>query len=261
MRLRPNTQRQRRILQTIWDRVKLLTKQDTFSAHTINNLLYASSFLFIILSLWISSCFSFNFLSSRFLLIWFLIIRVLEIIPMLLVGWVSKNTYSVLRTIRRVLLLISFEIVWIFFLVVIILSIRRWEWAQILEAINSPLFYIRLLIFLYLITLAEICRTPFDLTERESELVSGFNLEYRGSRFTFIFLREYAFILFSYLLLIFLYTQSAFREFSTILWRFLLLLNLITRSTLPRLKTSKVIKLFWMDLIMLVVVMLLFELV
>lgn len=39
-------------------------------------------------------------------------------------------------------------------------------------------------------------RTPFDFREGESELVSGFNTEYRGGGFTLIFLREYLRILF-----------------------------------------------------------------
>jgi NADH:ubiquinone oxidoreductase subunit H len=43
--------------------------------------------------------------------------------------------------------------------------------------------------------LAERNRTPFDIAEGESEIVSGFNIEYGGGLFALIFIREYGIIL------------------------------------------------------------------
>lgn len=53
--------------------------------------------------------------------------------------------------------------------------------------------------------LAESHRAPFDFSERESELVSGYNTEYSGGLFAFIFLREYCSLLFSCVVIFFLF--------------------------------------------------------
>jgi NADH-ubiquinone oxidoreductase chain 1 len=70
-------------------------------------------------------------------------------------------------------------------------------------------FMIPLGLLMFSSILAETNRTPFDFAEGESELVSGFNVEYRGGYFAFIFIGEYVRILFiRFMYVIFFFGRS-----------------------------------------------------
>lgn len=58
------------------------------------------------------------------------------------------------------------------------------------------LIFSHLVFILYVLSLAETNRSPFDFAEGESELVSGYNVEFSGSGFLVLFLAEYLSILF-----------------------------------------------------------------
>jgi len=89
-------------------------------------------------------------------------------------------------------------------------------------------------------SLAETNRTPFDFAEGESELVSGFNIEYRRGGFALIFLAEYSRILFMSILFSLIFLGGNIYSFI-----FYLKLGLISfffiwiRGTLPRYRYDK----------------------
>nr|YP_913653.1 NADH dehydrogenase subunit 1 [Pseudohomaloptera leonardi]BAF41714.1 NADH dehydrogenase subunit 1 [Pseudohomaloptera leonardi] len=113
-------------------------------------------------------------------------------------GWASNSKYALIGALRAVAQTISYEVS----LGLILLSTIMFSGGYTLQTLNTTQEAMWLLIpawplaaMWYISTLAETNRAPFDLTEGESELVSGFNVEYAGGPFALLFLAEYANIL------------------------------------------------------------------
>jgi len=107
-------------------------------------------------------------------------------LAIIMAGWSSNNKYALLGAFRMVANMISYEIPMVIILLVPTIladtmSIRGITQAQsgMWFAILSPLAFIIFLIS----AIAELGRSPFDLNEAESEIVSGFNVEYSGMKF------------------------------------------------------------------------------
>merc|ERR1712176_276366 len=97
-------------------------------------------------------------------------------VSLLYISFLNFRSLSFFSVFRQNILAICFDVVFSFLVLSIFWGLRRG-------------YFFRFALFF--VSLVEIRRTPFDLVEGESELVSGYNIEYRGLRFTFLFLREY----------------------------------------------------------------------
>ena len=104
--------------------------------------------------------------------------------------------------------------------------------------------HVVVLVLLFTTALAETNRSPFDIVEGESELVSGFNVETRSSTFTLIFIAEYMSILFQSALLSYLLTHS-FGCLRLGLLVFLSFTFIWVRGTLPRFRYDQLMALCW----------------
>lgn len=126
-----------------------------------------------------------------------MIISSLRVYCIIMAGWCSNSKYALLGVIRSIAQTISYEIrIAVFFLcgILLLTSLSFHSFIFIgkvwLAVICPPL----LLVWVVTI-LAETNRSPFDFAEGESELVSGFNIEYAAGPFAFIFMAEYTNIL------------------------------------------------------------------
>nr|CAG9585941.1 NADH dehydrogenase subunit 1 [Lepeophtheirus salmonis] len=174
-----------------------------------------------------------------------------SVYPLFLSGWSSNCVYSHIGGVRGVAQVISYEVV--FTILVFSLMSLSGSLTLVGSMLFSEYFYVYmlspLLVYLWFLTgLAETNRTPFDFSEGESELVSGFNTEYGGSGFALIFMAEYASILLlSSLFSLFLFKSSGllFYVISSLggfLWVW-------SRVTYPRHRYDWLMSLCWKSLL------------
>jgi NADH-quinone oxidoreductase subunit H len=130
-------------------------------------------------------------------LLYFFAVGGLSVVGLLMAGWSSYNKYSLLGGLRSAAQVISYEIPLTLSVVGIILLagtlslnqivLNQSGWFTDWYVFQQPLGF---LIF-FIAATAEANRTPFDLTEADSEIVAGFATEYSGMRFGFFFFAEY----------------------------------------------------------------------
>nr|WBK03006.1 NADH dehydrogenase subunit 1 [Yoda sp. d ASH-2021] len=155
--------------------------------------------LTIALTLWAAIPLPRQFTSINLSVIFVLALSSLAVYTILGSGWASNSNYALIGAIRAVAQTISYEVsIGLIILCVVILS-GSFNLITIIESQNLSWFVLTCTptaFMWYVSTLAETNRTPFDLTEGESELVSGFNVEYAGGPFALFFLSEYSNIIF-----------------------------------------------------------------
>uniref|UniRef100_A0AB39A6B7 NADH-ubiquinone oxidoreductase chain 1 n=1 Tax=Holothuria sp. Ciliksiz TaxID=3238277 RepID=A0AB39A6B7_9ECHN len=189
------------LLQPFADALKLFIKETLKPSTASPYLFFFSPFLFLILALvlWALIPIPEPLINMNLSLLLILGLSSLAVYSILGSGWASNSKYSLLGGIRAVAQTISYEIS----IGLILLSILLWAGSFSLIDILSlqenvwllvPLF--PLFIMWFISTLAETNRAPFDLTEGESELVSGYNVEYAGGPFALFFIAEYSNIIF-----------------------------------------------------------------
>ena len=234
IRLGPNKPTFLGLLQPLLDALKLFTKQ-ILVPFAANKVVYTSSpvlALFITLFVWITMPMVHLSFSMNYSLLMFFCLGSIAVLPVLLSGWSSNSKYSLIGSLRSVAQSISYESVFSTLLVFYILIMYSFS---IRSSVSQSSFLFLLLLPLWVIcTLAETHRAPFDFRESESELVSGFNTEYGGFYFSFIFLAEYGMLLYSCMLIPLLFLSPVIPSsplvlaLSTILIRFLFIWIRIT---------------------------------
>lgn len=244
------------IPQPIADAIKLLVKEIA-KPIIANSLPYFIAPIFrFILALFIWQLYPRlrNLSYFKFGALFFLCVSSLNVYGTLLAGWSSNSKYALLGSLRAIAQTISYEvrIALVFlsplFLVGIINFLDVSEFQDFLWLV----FILWPIAFVWFATcVAETNRAPFDFAEGESELVSGFNIEYSSAGFALIFLAEYANILvirlFSAILFFggnFLF-QYGFDFLLIIKVLFFSFLFIWVRASYPRFRYDLLIRLTW----------------
>jgi NADH-ubiquinone oxidoreductase chain 1 len=122
-----------------------------------------------------------------------LMIRSVVVYVLFILGWRRENVYGVLGGLRRSSQIVAYEIIIFFLIILVVIYFSRWN----LNTYKFSVWYIiDLFIIWLLILLVETNRRPYDFAEGERELVSGYNLEYMGVLFAYIFIAEYGILIF-----------------------------------------------------------------
>lgn len=239
------------IIQPFSDAVKLFTKEQTFPV--LSNFLayYLSPVfrLFISLLVWVVIPYELGLIRFNIRILFFFCCLSIGVYRVIIAGWASNCKYSLLGRLRAVAQTISYEVSLAIILLsfVVLVGGFRLDLFSKYQEFNWFFFLsLPLSLIWFASCLAETNRTPFDFAEGESELVSGFNTEYRRGGFALIFIAEYARILFMRVLFVIIFLgRSPCRTLFYFKSMIIAFTFVWVRGTLPRLRYDKLIYLAW----------------
>nr|UBY46690.1 NADH dehydrogenase subunit 1 [Otus lettia] len=246
------------LLQPVADGVKLFIKEPIQPSSSSPMLFTTTPMLALLLALtiWTPLPLPFSLADLNLGLLFLLAMSSLAVYSILWSGWASNSKYALIGALRAVAQTISYEVT----LAIILLSVVMLSGNYSLNTLaitQEPLYLIfamwPLTMMWYISTLAETNRAPFDLTEGESELVSGFNVEYAAGPFALFFLAEYANIMLMNALTTILFINPSMLNlpqglFPAILATKTLLLSssfLWVRASYPRFRYDQLMHLLW----------------
>nr|QUL60447.1 NADH dehydrogenase subunit 1 [Hypomecis punctinalis] len=239
------------ILQPFSDAVKLFTKEQTFPSTSNYFSYYFSPVISFILSLmiWMLIPYYFNLVSFNLGILFFFCCTSLGVYTVMVAGWSSNSNYALLGGLRSVAQTISYEVsLALIFLsgIILIMDFNLLKFALYQNMIWFVFIMFPLGLCWLSSSMAETNRTPFDFAEGESELVSGFNVEYSSGGFALIFLAEYSSILFMSMLFVLIYLGGY--DMTLFFYLKLVFISFVfiwVRGTLPRYRYDKLMYLSW----------------
>lgn len=238
------------ILQPFRDAIKLFNKEVFIIYKSRYYLFYICPILlfFIIICNWLFIPVITNIYFINYSLL--LIIIILTIIGyiFILIGWSSNSVYSIVGAVRALAQTISYEVRFIIIILVLIILSETYSIGDFIKW-QLNIWYIIMLLPLFIVffirVLAELNRSPIDFIEGESELVSGFNIEYFSGGFALIFIAEYGIIIFFSYLLILIFTGLKRFVFIFIGLNIMVSLIIFMRGILPRMRYDELMYLCW----------------
>jgi len=238
------------ILQPFRDAIKLFSKE-VFIPYTANTKQFIISpilSLLIVLRVFMSFPLLENNFCLRIRVIFLYMVIRINVYPLVVRGWSSNRKYALIGRIRGIAQTVSYEVMFalaLLFFLFLSFSLN----LVLLSKINSlwlkSLVFLPVVAIIFISSVAETNRTPFDFAEGESELVSGFNVEYGRVMFAIIFIAEYARILFMRILLSVLFFRATNSLVAYLITTSLVFLWVWFRATYPRHRYDKLMNLAW----------------
>lgn len=189
------------LLQTVADVLKLLLKEDTIPKAADKPLFILGPVIAFAPAFMVLATIPFTeklqFADLGVGLLYYIAISGISTIGIVTGAWGSNNKYSLLGGMRAAAQMISYEIPLVMSVIGVVLLTGSLNLNEIVQA-QEHLWYIFVqpigFIVFFIAAISELNRTPFDLPEAESELVSGFHTEYSGFRWAFFMLAEYVYL-------------------------------------------------------------------
>nr|YP_010728475.1 NADH dehydrogenase subunit 1 [Synendotendipes impar]WEF49716.1 NADH dehydrogenase subunit 1 [Synendotendipes impar] len=239
------------ILQPFCDAIKLFTKEQILPIFSNSVIYYFSPIFSLFLSLFIWLCIPYliKLYSFNLGVLFIFCCMSFGVYMVMLAGWSSNSLYALLGSLRSIAQTISYEVALVIMLMSILFLIggfnliyfEVYQWNMWFFILFFPIGLMWMIS-----SLAETNRTPFDFAEGESELVSGFNVEYGAGGFALIFLAEYASILFMSMLFSLLFLGSSVLSFIFFLkLNFISFLFIWVRGAYPRYRYDKLMNMAW----------------
>nr|YP_009480521.1 NADH dehydrogenase subunit 1 [Cryptopygus terranovus]APC61726.1 NADH dehydrogenase subunit 1 [Cryptopygus terranovus] len=239
------------VLQSFGDAIKLFIKEQTIPSLSNFILYYFSPVisLFMVILLWSVVPLNSNIVNYMFGGLFFFCCTSFGVYSLMASGWSSNSNYALLGATRGIAQTISYEVSMALIFLSLIFLLGSYK-MSVMSYFQSYTWFIVLMfpVFLCWISsiLADTNRTPFDFSEGESELVSGFNIEYGSGGFAFLFLAEYGSIIFMSYLVTILFMGGAMNVFLlNLLGCFFCYWFIWVRGTLPRFRYDKLMYLAW----------------
>nr|UNO53597.1 NADH dehydrogenase subunit 1 [Ixodes granulatus] len=240
------------VFQPLGDAMKLFSKE-------MNMMFYMNMFMYLIISLislilmmflWLLYNWNYNQILIEYGLIFMLCVSSLGVYVILIGGWSSNSKYSLLGAYRGVAQVISYEVSFSIIMISSIFFCGSYSFFDVTFFQNFWMIvvgFFNLFIVWMVSCYAETNRSPFDLSEGESELVSGFNIEYGSWNFALLFMSEYGnIILFSLLTSYLFFGSSGFMMMNMLVVMFGFIL---IRGTLVRYRYDKLMMLAWKEIL------------
>jgi len=192
------------LLQTVADVAKLLLKEDTVPAKADRGLFILAPVLAFVPSFTVLAVIPYTknlpFADLNVGFLYYVALSGVTTIAIIIGAWSSNNKLALLGGMRSAAQMISYEVPLVISVVGTVmmagsLNLRDiveaqagyfWNWNFLPQIVGFAVFIVA--------AISELNRTPFDLPEAESELVSGYHVEYSGFRFAFFMLAEYVYV-------------------------------------------------------------------